>query len=171
MYKRQQTRRIDYNTATTSYPYYSNNYTQRKVSLLDIMSDPNVYNQNLSTSLMNYNPMYSCVSPYGEATPNRIGITAEVENFNLTDYLSVKVQTQYFSEIIGQGTTNKRSFNKSALHSLLSLDKLLSLKNSFDLEGSINLETVRRDGEDFEKIDFNSLLYSCLLYTSPSPRD
>ena len=155
-----QTRRIDYNTTTTTYPYYSNNYMQRKVSLLDVMSDPNVYNQNLSTSLMNYSPMYSCVSPYGDATPNRIGITAEVENFNLTDYLSVKVQAQYFSEIIGQGTTNKRSFNKSALHSLLSLDKLLSLKNSFDLEGSINLETVKRDGEDFEKIDFNSLLYS-----------
>ena len=155
-----QTRRIDYNTTTTTYPYYSNNYMQRKVSLLDVMSDPNVYNQNLSTSLMNYSPMYSCVSPYGDATPNRIGITAEVENFNLTDYLSVIVQAQYFSEIIGQGTTNKRSFNKSALHSLLSLDKLLSLKNSFDLEGSINLETVKRDGEDFEKIDFNSLLYS-----------
>jgi hypothetical protein len=155
-----QTRRIDYNTATTTYPYYSNNYTQRKVSLLDIMSDPNVYNQNLSTSLMNYNPMYSCVSPYGDATPNRIGLTAEIDNLNLTDFLSAKVQTQYFSEIIGQGTTNKRSFNKSALSSSLSIDKLLSLKNSFDLEGSINLETVKRDGEDFEKIDFSSILYS-----------
>ena len=155
-----QTRRIDYNTATTTYPYYSNNYTQRKVSLLDIMSDPNVYNQNLSTSLMNYNPMYSSVSPYGDATPNRIGLTAEIDNLNLTDFLSAKVQTQYFSEIIGQGTTNKRSFYKSALHSLLSLDKLLSLNNSFNLEGSINLETVKRDGEDFEKIDFSSILYS-----------
>ena len=155
-----QTRRIDYHNITTSYPYYSNNYTQRKVSLLDIMSDPNVYNQNLSTSLMNYNPMYSCVSPYGDATPNRIGLTAEVENLNLKDFLSAKVQTQYFSEIIGQGTTNKRNFNRSALHSLLFLDKLLSLKNSFDLEGSINLENVKRDGEDFEKIDFNSILYS-----------
>jgi len=155
-----QTRRIDYNNVTTSYPYYSNDYTQRKVSLLDIMSDPNVYNQNLSTSLMNYNPMYSCVSPYGDATPNRIGLTAEIDNLNLTDFLSAKVQTQYFSEIIGQGTTNKRSFNKSALHTLLSLDKLLSLKNNFNLEGSINLETVKREGEDLEKIDFSSILYS-----------
>jgi hypothetical protein len=109
---------------------------------------------------MNYNPMYSSVSPYGDATPNRIGLTAEIDNLNLTDFLSAKVQTQYFSEIIGQGTTNKRSFNKSALSSSLSIDKLLSLKNSFDLEGSINLETVKRDGEDFEKIDFSSILYS-----------
>ena len=155
-----QTRRIDYNNITTSYPYFSNNYTQRKVSLLDIMSDPNVYNQSLSTSLINYNPMYSAVSAYGDATPNRIGLTAEIDKINITDFFSAKVQSQYFSEIIGQGTTQKRSFNKSALHSLLSLDKLFSFKNSCELEGSINLETVKRDGEDFEKIDFNSALYS-----------
>ena len=155
-----QTRRIDYNNITTSYPYFSNNYTQRKVSLLDIMSDPNVYNQSMSTSLMNYNQMYSAVSAYGDATPNRIGLTAEIDKINITDFFSAKVQSQYFSEIIGQGTTQKRSFNKSALHSLLSLDKLFSFKNSCELEGSINLETVKRDGEDFEKIDFNSSLYS-----------
>ena len=155
-----QTRRIDYNNITTSYPYFSNNYTQRKVSLLDIMSDPNVYNQSMSTSLMNYNQMYSAVSAYGDATPNRIGLTAEIDKINITDFFSAKVQSQYFSEIIGQGTTQKRSFNKSALHSLLSLDKLFSFKNSCELEGSINLETIKRDGEDFEKIDFNSALYS-----------
>ena len=108
-----QTRRIEYNNTTTTYPYYSNDYTQRKVSLLDMISDPNVYNQNLSTSLMTYNPMYSSLSPYGDATPNRIGLTAEIDNFNLTDFISIQVQTQYFSEIIGQGTANKRSFNKS----------------------------------------------------------
>ena len=155
-----QTRRIEYNNTTTTYPYYSNDYTQRKVSLLDMMSDPNVYNQNLSTSLMNYNPMYSSVSPYGDATPNRIGLTAEIDNLNFTEFLSAKVKTQYFSEIIGQGTTNKRSFNRSTLYSALSLDKLLSLNNNLSLEGSINLETVKRDGDDFEKIDFNSKLYS-----------
>ncbi len=155
-----QTRRIDNNNITTTYPYYSNDYTQRKVSVLDMMSDPNVYNQNLSTSLMTYNPMYSSVSPYGDATPNRIGLTAEIDNLDLTDFLSAKIQTQYFSEIIGQGTTHKRSFNKSALHSLLFLDKLLSLNKHLSLEGSINLETVKRDGDDFEKIDFNSILYS-----------
>jgi|TARA_B100000959_G_scaffold285711_1_gene361392 hypothetical protein len=155
-----QTRRIEYNNTTTTYPYYSNDYTQRKVSLLDMMSDPNLYNQNLSTSLMTYNPMYSSVSPYGDATPNRIGLTAEIDNLDITNFLSTKVQTQYFSEIIGQGTTHKRSFNRSALHSLLFLDKILSLNKSIILEGSINLETVKRDGDDFEKIDFNSILYS-----------
>ena len=155
-----QTRRIQYNSTNSTYPYYSNNYTQRKVSLLDIMSDPNVYNQNLSTSLMNYNPMYSSVSPYGDATPNRIGFTAKISNMNITDFFSANIQTQYFTEVIGQGTIQKRMLNKSAFHSTLLLDKLLSLKRSIIIEGSMNLETVNRGGKDFEKIDFNSILYS-----------
>ena len=155
-----QTRRIQYNNSTTTYPYYSNNYTQRKVSLLDVMSDPNVYNKNLSTSLMSYNPMYSSVTPYGDATPNRIGFTAKISNMNITDFFSTNIQTQYFSEVIGQGTTQKRMLNKSALQSMLLLNKLLSTKKSLILEGSMNLETVNRAGEDFEKIDFTSVLYS-----------
>jgi hypothetical protein len=155
-----QTRRIQYNNSTTTYPYYSNNYTQRKVSLLDVMSDPNVYNKNLSTSLMSYNPMYSSVTPYGDATPNRIGFTAKISNINITDFFSTNIQTQYFSEVIGQGTPQKRMLNKTALQSMLLLNKLLSTKKSLILEGSMNLETVNRAGEDFEKIDFTSILYS-----------
>jgi len=155
-----QTRRLQYINSTSTYPYYSNNYTQRKVSLLDVMSDPNVYNQNLSTSLMSYNPMYSSVSPYGDATPNRIGFTAKISNMNITDFFSANIQTQYFTEVIGQGTTQKRMLNKSALHSMLLLNKLLSTKKSLILEGSMNLETVNRAGENFEKIDFTSILYS-----------
>ena len=155
-----QTRRIQYNSTNSTYPYYSNNYTQRKVSLLDIMSDPNVYNQNLSTSLMNYNPMYSSVSPYGDATPNRIGFTAKISDMNLTDYFILNIQTQFFTEAIGQGTTQKRMMNKSALHSMLLLDKLLSVKKSLILEGSMNFESVNRAGEDYERIDFRSVLFS-----------
>jgi len=155
-----QTRRIQYSNSTTTYPYYSNNYTQRKVSLLDVMSDPNVYNQNLSTSLMSYNPMYSSVSPYGDATPNRIGFTAKISNMNITDFFSANIHTQYFTEVIGQGTNQKRMLNKSALQSMLLLNKLLSTKKSLILEGSMNLETVNRAGENFEKIDFTSILYS-----------
>ena len=155
-----QTRRIQYNNTNTTYPYYSNNYIQRKVSLLDVMSDPNVYNENLSTSLMSYNPMYSSVSPYGDATPNRIGFTAKISNMNITDFFSANIQTQYFTEVIGQGTTQKKMLNKSALQSMLLLNRLLSTKKSLILEGSMNLETVNRAGEDFEKIDFTSILYS-----------
>ena len=160
-----QTRRIEYDNTNTSYPYYSNNYTQRKVGMLDVMSDPKIYNQSLSTSLMNYNPMYSSVSPYGDATPNRIGLTVEVDKINLLKNLIFGVKSQYFSEAIGQGTNSKRRFNKSSIYSKILLDKLLflgnsSINNSIIIEGSIDAEMVRRGGNNFEKIYFNSSLYS-----------
>jgi hypothetical protein len=155
-----QTRRVEYNNINTTYPYYSNNYTQRKVTMLDIMSDPNIYNQSLSTSLMNYNPIYSAVSPYGDATPNRVGLIAQIQKVDITDFFSAKLQSQYFSEVIGQGTTEKRRYNKSAVYSSIDLDRILSLKNSVVIEGSMDVEIVRRGGDDFEKIDFSSILYS-----------
>ena len=155
-----QTRRVEYNNINTTYPYYSNNYTQRKVTMLDIMSDPNIYNQSLSTSLMNYNPMYSAVSPYGDATPNRVGLIAQIQKVDITDFFSAKLQSQYFSEVIGQGTTEKRRYNKSTVYSSIDLDRILSLKNSVVIEGSMDVEMVRRGGDDFEKIDFSSILYS-----------
>ncbi|MDG1284020.1 MAG: hypothetical protein P8N46_05120, partial [Flavobacteriales bacterium] len=134
--------------------------TQRKVSLLDIVSDQKIYNQSLSTSLMNYNPMYSSVMPYGDATPNRIGVNADIDEIKILDYLSARIDLQYFSEIIGQGTTQKKNFNKSSLFANLDLNKLLSLKNKVNIEGGINFESVKRGGSDFEKINFNSNLYS-----------
>ena len=163
-----QTRRVDFNNITTTYPYYSNNYTQRKLSLLDIMSDPNIYNQKLTTSLMNYNPMYSSVTPYGDATPNRIGITAKIDNYKLLENFFVSVGSKYFAESVGQGTTKKRNFNKSSISSKLFIDKLLffgnsPFKNSIVLEAGIDVEMVRRGGDSFEKIDFNSSLYSASI--------
>jgi hypothetical protein len=155
-----QTRRVVFDNSPTSYPYYSNNYTQRKVSLLDFISDPNIYNQSLSTSLMNYNPMYSSVMPYGDATPNRIGVNAEIDEIKITDFMSAGLDLQYFSEIIGQGTTQKKNFNKTSFFATLALDELLSLKNKVNIEGGINFESVKREGSNFEKINFNSNLFS-----------
>jgi hypothetical protein len=155
-----QTRRVVFDNSPTSYPYYSNNYTQRKVSLLDFISDPNIYNQSLSTSLMNYNPMYSSVMPYGDATPNRIGVNAEIDEIKITDFMSAGLDLHYFSEIIGQGTTQKKNFNKISFFATLALDELLSLKNKVNIEGGINFESVKREGSNFEKINFNSNLFS-----------
>ena len=42
----------------------------------------------------------------------------------------------------------------------MSLDKLFSLKNSFDIEGSVNFESVQRNGDDYEKVDLKTILCS-----------
>ena len=65
----------------------------------------------------------------------RIGFTEGIDNFNITNYISVNSKHNIFQSYWSRNT-NKRLFSKSSLHSLVSLDKLFSLKNSFDIEGS-----------------------------------
>ena len=46
-----QSRRVNYISSPSTYAYYTNNSILRPVSMLDITSDPNIYNHKLSTSL------------------------------------------------------------------------------------------------------------------------
>ena len=43
-------------------------------SIFDLVSDEQLYNQDLSSILMGFNPIYSNILPYGDATPNRTGV-------------------------------------------------------------------------------------------------
>lgn len=155
-----QSRRLNFNSAPETYPYYGNTYQTREVSMLDIVSDPSVYNQSLSTSLMQYNPMYNSTTPYGDATPNRMGMVLEMNNAQLVDFVTAEFKTQFFTEIIGQGTTEKRLFNNTALLSTCAIDQLLNLNNEFQLEGAVRYESVNRSGKEFESVDFSSILLS-----------
>ncbi|MAO33157.1 MAG: hypothetical protein CMD03_00160 [Flavobacteriales bacterium] len=155
-----QSRRIHYSLTPTSYPFYNNNFTQRKISLLDIVSDPNIYNQKLSTSLMNYNPMYSATMPYGDATPNRIGAEINIEDINVTYFLKLNLDAKYFTEISGQGTREKRDFLNGVIYSKLFLNKIFDLNRPIIIETSFNSENVKRAGSAIEKISLNNHLLS-----------
>ena len=154
-----QTRRVEYNSAPSTYAYYTNNTILRPVSLLDITTDPNIYNQRLSTSLMNYNPLYSAVSPYGESTPNRNGLKYSF-SYDNSKTITAKGDFGFFNEAIGQGTFEKRSFFAGGANVLVKVDELLNLKNKTTAEFSFNSENVRRGGYDLESINFNSSLIS-----------
>lgn len=154
-----QTRRVEYNSAPSTYAYYTNNTVLRPVSLLDITTDPNIYNQRLSTSLMNYNPLYSAVSPYGESTPNRNGLKYSF-SYDNSKTIQVKGDFGFFNEVIGQGTLEKRSFFVGGANVFVQVDELLNLKNKTTAELSFNSENVRRGGYELESINFNSSLIS-----------
>ena len=155
-----QSRRIQYSLTPTSYPFYNNNFTQRKISLLDIVSDPNIYNQKLSTSLMNYNPMYSATMPYGDATPNRLGAEINIEDIDVTYFLKLNLDAKYFTEISGQGTREKRDFLNGVIYSKLFLNKIFDLNRPIIIETSFNSENVKRAGSAIEKISLNNHLLS-----------
>ena len=71
-----QTRRLDYvaGNSNTIYPIYTNMSLIRPPSVFDLVSDERLYNQELSSVLMVFNPIYSNILPYGDATPNRTGV-------------------------------------------------------------------------------------------------
>ena len=154
-----QTRRVEYNSAPSTYAYYTNNTVLRPVSLLDITTDPNIYNQRLSTSLMNYNPLYSAVSPYGESTPNRNGLRYSF-SYDNSKTIQAKGDFGFFNEVIGQGTLEKRSFFVGGANVFVKIDELLNLKNKTTAELSFNSENVKRGGSELESINFNSSLIS-----------
>ena len=121
-----QTRRIDFNDNLTNtiYPNYSNDMTTRSVSMFDVISDENIYNQDLSGTLMNFNPLFSNVNPYGNATTNRKSayLSMELEN----NLLEASVNSSFSNEVIGQGTVEKRQFFKITSSLKLNIIELLS---------------------------------------------
>ena len=153
-----QTRRVRYLSSPSSYAYYTNNTILRPVSLMDITTDPNIYNHRLSTSLMSFNPLYSAVLPYGEATPNRLGASYSGEWTNNKGSVLCSANAAYYKELIGQGTIEKRSFISAGANIKTHLEKLTPIKNKTQIEFSAILENVARPGSDLESISFNSLM-------------
>ena len=158
-----QSRRVNYISAPSSYAYYTNNTLLRPVSLMDITTDPNIYSHRLSTSLMQYNTLYSAFSPYGEATPNRAGASVLLDYKNNEGSILTSADVAFFQEVIGQGTEEKRSLFSSGLSIAAHIDKMTPLKNKTVLEASVSSEGVNRGGSELESISFNSLLFSAGL--------
>ena len=158
-----QSRRVNYISAPSSYAYYTNNTLLRPVSMMDIATDPSIYNNRLSTSLMHYNTLYTAVTPYGEATPNRAGTKLHFEYKNKDSSVLASTEAAYYKELIGQGTTEKRALFSSGLMLTAHLDKLTPLKNKTSFELSVSNENVERGGSDLEAISFNSMLLSAGL--------
>jgi hypothetical protein len=108
----------------------------RPPSLFDLVSDDQLYNQDLSSVLMVFNPIYSNILPYGDATPNRSGVFLEARINNKKKVFLTKVNAGFFNEIIGQGTEEKRDFGlikgavKINFHRWLNWEKVLSLSTS-----------------------------------------
>jgi len=137
-----QTMRLDYaaGNSNTIYPFYTNMSLIRPPSIFDIISDDQLYNQDLSSILMVLNPIYSNILPYGDATPNRTGFYLKARINNKNKVLLTKINAGFLKEVIGQGTVEKRDFAlykgafKINFHRWLNWDKELSLSASSESE-------------------------------------
>jgi hypothetical protein len=152
-----QTRRIDFGAEyqNTVYPFYTNDYLIRPSNVFDLLSDENRYNQDLSTTLMGFNPIYSNILPYGDATPNRMGIYFS-SRLNKNKIFSSNINAAYYSEVIGQGTSQKRNFTLLSGDLKININKILKTSKEISLSFSYWNELTRRNGDTLIQLNLNS---------------
>ena len=102
----------------------------------------NIYNQEIIGRLMTFNPTYSNVLPFGDATPNRHGIYANTKlNF---DVLNGKLNMGFFQEALGQGTPAKRNFSVFKVALKIKVHKLLQWEKEMNIYLSSENESTNR---------------------------
>lgn len=156
-----QTRRLDYNNINSIYPNYTNMSLMRPPSIFDLLSDNIWYNQEISSTLMLFNPIYSNVLPYGEATPNRSGIYLNANNIN--KQFIAKINVGYFREVIGQGTEDKRTFSLLKGSLKVNFDRLLNWNKELSFYISSKSEISARSGGELSSLNLFSNHINALL--------
>ncbi len=159
-----QTRRLDYasGNSNTIYPIYTNMSLKRPTSMFDLLSDNRLYNQDLSSILMAFNPIYSNVLPYGVATPNRTGVYLKSRINNTNKLFSSKINAGLFKEVIGQGTLEKRHFGLLKAMFTINLHHSFNWVKEFSLSTSSESEVTSRGGDSISSLN----LFSHRLNTS-----
>jgi len=153
-----QTRRLDYAAGNnnTIYPIYTNMSLIRPTSVFDLVSDDRLYNQDISKTLMSFNPIYSNVLPYGDATPNRTGVYFKARIKNKKKVFIGKMNTGFFKEVIGQGTAEKRNFGLIKGSFKVNLHRSLNWKKELSLSASSESEITSRGGDAVSSLNLFS---------------
>ncbi len=153
-----QTRRLDYGAGNinSNYPLYTNMQMVRPTSIFDLIADDRLYNQDLSSNLMTFNPIYSNVFPFGDATPNRNGIYFIGRYAHKSKIILGKLNTGFFSELIGQGTPDKRRFTLIRASLKLNIHHFLKLNKELSFSLASENEFTKRSGNSVSSIDLKS---------------
>ena len=158
-----QSRRVDYTgKSNTIYPTYTNVSITRPPSIFDLVSDEQLYNQDLSSILMEFNPIYSNILPYGDATPNRTGIYMNAKFRKKNKSFISKINAGFFNEVIGQGTFEKRNFVLFKGAAKINFHRFLNWKKELSVHVSSESELTRRGGDAVSSLS----LYSHHINTS-----
>jgi hypothetical protein len=147
-----QTRRMNspQNIALTNLGTMNDGTTPRPISLFDpYAQETNIYNQGISSTLMNYYVQYNMVEPYGRATPNRKGYTFSADLQDAKKIITVGIEANLLSEIVSEGDTvtqAKRNFTLIRSGFVFNLHKLINFEKVISISGGYRTETSTRSG-------------------------
>jgi hypothetical protein len=96
-----------------SFRAVGNERALRTASLYDFAREAGLYRAAWSTTLGDDQSNYLLLDPFGEATPNRRGVTIGWQPGALVKGFSLSTRLQWFSEIRGSGTTSLTQFTRA----------------------------------------------------------
>jgi hypothetical protein len=147
-----QTRRIGQPAGVTPtyFPTMNDGVTARPITLYDpYVQETKLYNQSISTTLMNYYVQYDMVEPYGKATPNRRGFTVTGDIQDPKEIIKAGVEANLLSEVTSEGdslTSAKRKFTKITGGFVLNINKLIGFEKLIAINAGIRTESSVRTG-------------------------
>lgn len=126
--------------------------------MLDRMSDETFRNTMINTSLMNFLPQYNNITPYGQATPNRKGITIGLNAGDADRLIKADFIVDMLNEIVSEGSPDGqlRKFMGMKGGAMLNLHKLLRFEKIIAISGGYRSEKTTRSG--INDINFNSTI-------------
>ncbi len=158
-----QTKRINYLNTPYQFPVYGNdpfNPVNRDITAFDIVRDPTIYNVGITPLLMAYNPAYGNAMPYGKATPNRTGVTLDLNYKDSLERISVSASGSYLMEVQGTDLADKtRNFMIMSLAADLHINKLINFKKKILLHGGARMENTNRAGDSITNVNLASQIY------------
>jgi hypothetical protein len=153
-----QTKRFAFDGSNTVFPRLTDAQTLRPTTAFDILADDRRYNQALSQSLMTFDPKYNNSTPYGDATPNRLGLHFSADYAPVSGKLAAFAELGYSQEMQGQGTLELKRFLLGRAGVDVHLHKWLDWKRKITLTAGVRAEQTSRSGDSLEQIKLASLL-------------
>jgi hypothetical protein len=132
-----------------------NNTTQRGsmamggATMLDYVSDQNLRNLNLRNTLMMFNPAYNNLTPYGQATANRKGVTIGASVGSSEKVIKADVTADLLSEVATVGDSINSALRKFVGvkgGTMFNLHKLLRFEKAIVLTAGARYEQTKRGG-------------------------
>ncbi|HVD97552.1 MAG TPA: hypothetical protein VNB90_05050 [Cytophagaceae bacterium] len=128
----------------------------RNPTLYDRLTDEGMYNRSVAPVLYMFQPEYGNLSPYGDATPNRTGITAGIGSDTSAKVIQAEARVDLYSELVGEGVADKRKFTSLRGGLRFNLGTLLKWNRILSFNAGARQENTTRGGE--APIDFKSTL-------------
>ncbi len=156
-----QSKRVNFANTPATFPIYGNdplNPNFRTASLFDLVKDTAVYNQRIVSHLMAYDPTLNNAQAYGKATPNRQGVNVDVQYKDSAQKIMANVNAAYLTEVIGEGSSQKRNFLVLKAGADFHIHKFINWKKRLIVTTGFRYENTKRAGDSLESVNLNSNL-------------